>query len=122
MPLTGGIGQRIIQPSGADQLLANYRLAVGAMTVDLNRVSLGPVPRTVHASVGVGVLTIDVPLRAVVDVRANTSIGSVEFGSSGPASFAVPSGPATAFGTPRPLLVVDAQVGIGQIRLERGGS
>jgi len=122
VPLTGGIGQRIIQPSGPDRLLATYRLAIGTMTVDLNRMSLGPVPHTVHASVGVGVLIIDVPLKAVVDVRANTSIGSVDFGSSGPASFAVPTGPTTVFGAPRPQLVIDAQVGIGKIRLERGGS
>jgi phage shock protein PspC (stress-responsive transcriptional regulator) len=122
VPLTGGMGQRIIQPSGPAQLLSNYRLAIGSMTVDLNRMSFGPSPRTVHASVGVGVLIIDVPQGVAVDVQANTSIGSVDFGSSGPASFAGPSRPATVFGMPRPKVVVDAQVGIGQIRLERGGS
>jgi hypothetical protein len=73
------------------------------------------------ASVGVGQLVVDVPAGAVVDVRANASIGSVDYGASGPASFATPTGPATVFGTPRPQLVVDAQVGIGQIRLLRGG-
>ena len=86
------------------------------------QVPYGSVPRTVHASVGVGVLVVDVPPGAVVDVRANTSIGSVTYGSSGQAAFEAPTGPVTAFGVPRPQLVVDAQVGIGQIRLERGGA
>ena len=121
VPLTGGIGQRIIQPTTSAELLPTYRLAMGSMTLDLTRVTFGPAPRTVVASVGVGQLVVDVPAGAVVDVRANTSIGSVDYGASGPASFATPTGPATVFGTPRPQLVVDAQVGIGQIRLERGG-
>lgn len=122
VPLTGGIGQRVVQPSTPDELLPTYRLAIGNMTVDLTRVPFGPAPLTVHASVGVGVLVIDVPHGAVVDVKASTSIGSVTYGSSGPAAFATPTGPVTAFGVPRPQLVVDAQVGIGQIRLERDGS
>ena len=122
VPLTGGIGQRVIQPSTPDQLLPTYRLAIGSMTVDLTRVPYGSVPRTVHASIGVGMLVVDVPPGAVVDVKANTSIGSVTYGSSGQAAFEIPTGPVTAFGIPRPQLVVDAQVGIGQIRLERGGS
>ena len=120
VPLTGGIGQRIIQPTTSAELQHIYRLAFGSMTVDLTRLSLGPVTRTVVASVGVGTLVVDVPPGAAVDVRANTSIGSVDYGASGPASFATPTGPVSIFGTPRPQLVVDAQVGIGQIRLERG--
>jgi hypothetical protein len=92
------------------------------MTVDLTRVPFGSAPRTVTASVGVGVLVIDVPPGAVVDVRAQSSIGSVSYGDSGQASFETPTGPTSIFGAPRPQLVVDARVGIGQVRLERGGS
>ena len=120
VPFTGGIGQRIIQPSTPAQLLPTYRLAMGSMTIDLTRVPLGTSSRSVHASVGVGQLIIQVPQGAVVAVRATTSIGSVDYGQSGPASFATPTGTVTAFGTLRPQIEVDAQVGIGQIRLERG--
>ena len=122
VPLTGGIGQRIVQPTSPAQLQTTYRLAIGSMTVDLTRVPFGSAPRTVTASVGVGVLVIDVPPAAVVDVRAQSSIGSVSYGDSGQASFETPTGPTTIFGAPRPQLVVDARVGIGQVRLERGGS
>jgi phage shock protein PspC (stress-responsive transcriptional regulator) len=122
VPLTGGIGQRIVQPTSPAQLQTIYRLAIGNMTVDLTRVPFGSAPRKVTASVGVGVLVIDVPPGAVVDVRAQSSIGSVSYGDSGQASFETPTGPTTVFGAPRPQLVVDARVGIGQVRLERGGS
>jgi hypothetical protein len=55
----------------------------------------------------------------VVDVDAHSGIGNVTYGSSGPQAFAVPS---TAFGPARPQLVIDAQVGLGQVELLRGGS
>ena len=120
VPLTGGIGQRIIQPTAPSQLLPTYRMAMGSMTIDLTRFTPTTTARTVHASVGVGQLIIDVPPGSMVAVRAGTSIGSVDYGGSDPASFATTT--VTAFGTLQPQVVVDAQVGIGQIRLEHGAT
>ena len=119
VPVTGGTGQRIVQPVLTSQLAAPVRLAAGDLTVDLTRVPLGPVPRTVRASVAVGQLTVEVPAGAVVDVEARTGIGTVDYGPAGPAAFAVP---VTAFGPARPQLIVDAQVGIGRLHLVRGAS
>ena len=118
VPLTGGIGQRVVQPTTPSELHPTYRLAVGSLTVDLTHVPLGSVVRTVTASVAVGQLVVDVPRGVVVDVDAHSGIGSVDYGASGPAAFAVPL---TAFGPARPQLVIDAQVGIGRIQLQRGG-
>jgi hypothetical protein len=117
--MTGGIGQRVVQPTSPAQLHTPYRLAFGDLTVDLTRLPLGPVTRTVTASVAVGQLVIDVPPGAVVDVDAHSGIGTVVYGSSGPQSF---QAPLTAFGPAKPQLVIDAQVGLGQIQLQRGGS
>lgn len=122
VPLTGGIGQRVVQPTTTAQLQPTYRLAVGSMTLDLTRVPFTAVPRTVTASVGVGQLVVDVPAGAVVAVRAQSSIGPVTYGAAGQASFEVPTGAVGPFGPPRPQLVIDAQVGIGQVRLLRDGS
>ncbi len=99
VPLSGGIGQRVIQPTSPSQLQPVYRLAIGSMTVDLTHVPLGTSPHTVTASVGVGVLVVDVPRRAVVDVDAHSGIGTVSYGASGPNGFAAPI---TAFGPARP--------------------
>jgi phage shock protein PspC (stress-responsive transcriptional regulator) len=117
VPFTGGIGQRVVQPTTLSELRPTYRLAAGSLTVDLTHVPLGAVPRTVTASVAVGQLVVDVPRGVVVDVDAHSGIGNVDYGGSGPAAFTVPL---TAFGPARPQLVVDAQAGIGQVRLQRG--
>jgi len=117
VPLTGGIGQRVVQPTTPSELQSTYRMAIGSLTVDLTHVPLGTAPHTVIASVAVGQLVVDVPRGAVVDVDAHSGIGDVDYGDSGPAAFAAPL---TAFGPARPQLVIDAQVGIGQIRLQRG--
>ena len=119
VPLTGGIGQRVVQPTTAADLRSSYRMAMGNLTVDLTHVPLGTGTRTVTASVAVGQLVVDVPRGVVVDVNAQSGIGTVTYGSAGPQAFAAPS---TAFGPARPQLVVDAQVGIGRVELERGGS
>ncbi len=119
VPLSGGIGQRVVQPTAPSELQSVYRLAIGNMTVDLTHVPLGTARHTITASVGVGVLVVDVPRDAVVDVDAHSGIGTVDYGQSGPSGFAAP---VTAFGQARPQLVVDAQVGIGKVELQRDGS
>lgn len=118
VPLTGGIGQRVIQPTTPVELQSSYRMAMGSLTVDLTHVPLGTATHAVTASVAVGQLVVDVPRGAIVDVDAHSGIGRVSYGSSGPEAFVAPL---TVFGPARPQLIVDAQVGIGQIQLERGG-
>lgn len=119
VPLTGGIGQRVVQPISAAELRTPIRLAAGNLTVDLTRVPLGTATRTVTASVAVGELVVDVPRGVVVDVNAHSGIGTVSYGDAGPAAFAVPM---TTFGPARPQLVVDAQAGIGRVELVRTDS
>jgi phage shock protein PspC (stress-responsive transcriptional regulator) len=119
VPLTGGIGQRVVQPTTRAELQPLYRMAIGSLTIDLTHVPLGGGTRTVTATVGVGQLVVEVPRGVVVDVDAHSGIGKVTYGSSGPEAFVVPL---TAFGPAQPQLVVDAQVGIGQVELERSGS
>lgn len=119
VPLTGGIGQRIVQPTTQGELQSTYRMAIGSLTVDLTHVPLGGATRTITASVAVGQLVVDVPRGVVVDVDAHSGIGRVTYGSSGPGAFAAPL---TRFGPARPQLIIDAQAGIGQVELERSGS
>ena len=54
VPLTGGIGQRVVQPTTPAELQPSYRMAIGNLTVDLTHVPLGAGTRTVSASVAVG--------------------------------------------------------------------
>jgi len=119
VPLIGGIGQQVVQPTTQAELQPAYRMAIGSLTVDLTHVPLGVGTHRVTASVAVGQLVVDVPRGVVVDVDAHSAIGRVTYGSTGPLAFAAPR---TASSPARPQLVVDAQVGIGQVELERSGS
>ncbi len=122
VPLTGGIGQRVIQPTSAAQLDPVYRLAAGSLTLDLTHVPLGSSTHRITTSVGVGQLVIDVPSTAIVDIDAHSGIGTVSYGSSGATAFSTVDPATNPFGTARPQLVISAQVGIGNVQLERSGS
>jgi len=115
VPLSGGIGDRVIQPTALSLVHSSYRTAIGNMTVDLQQIHF---TRTTHltASVAVGLLTIDIPPGVVVDVDAHAGVGNVTSSPGSLQSFSMPSGGHAASG---PQLVLTAQVGVGQIRLVR---
>ncbi len=129
VPMTGGNGERVVQPTNAGQVQATYRTEFGTMTVDLRQVHFPPGTRTITASVTGGVLTIDLPSNAIVYLKTKVGIGYVEYWDynviSGPTSqpfSAIPQSLNTAASQKiAPRLVIDAQVGVGEILLNRGG-
>jgi phage shock protein PspC (stress-responsive transcriptional regulator) len=125
VPMTGGSGARIIQPSSVGQVQRTYRTEFGALTIDLRQVPFGPAPTSVTASVAVGVLTVKVPANAIVYLKTHIGIGPVEyvgrFGYDEQPWTAIPSSLTTAASRQRaPHLIVDAEVGVGQIVVQRG--
>ena len=119
VPLSGGIGDRVFQPTSMAQVQHYYRTAVGDMTVDLRQVRFTHGILHVTASVAVGVLNVDVPPGVVVDVSARAGVGGV-FSSPGDLqSFAMPSGTTSADASRRPQLVLVAEVGVGKVYLTR---
>jgi phage shock protein PspC (stress-responsive transcriptional regulator) len=125
VPMTGGSGQRIEQPSTLAEVQHTYRTEFGAMSVDLRQVHFGSTPTSVSASVAAGVLTVDVPSDAIVYLKTHIGIGNIEYVgrlgySIGPFN-PIPSNLTTAASQRNaPHLTLDVQVGIGQIVLERG--
>ena len=127
VPMTGGSGQRIEQPSTLAEVQHTYRTEFGAMSVDLRQVHFGSTPTSVSASVAAGVLTVDVPADAIVYLKTHVGagIGTIEYVgrlgySIGPFN-PIPSNLTTAASQRNaPHLTLDVQVGIGQIVLERG--
>lgn len=114
--LRGGIGSKDWRPTSAAQLATNYRAGIGNLTLDLRQVSF-PV-RTVHvtASVAIGKLLVEVPPGVRVSVSAKSGIGDVVYGPGGDASFSEGSSKSGQ------VLVLSAQVGIGQVELVRGAA
>jgi phage shock protein PspC (stress-responsive transcriptional regulator) len=121
VPLSGGIGERVWQPTSLAALQTTYRTAIGNTTVDLRHVPFGTGVYHVTASVAVGELVVDVPANVVVDVSAHSGIGDVVYeNANGSQQFFEGSGPLKgSHGSASPQLVLTADAGIGQVQLYR---
>ena len=125
VPMTGGSGVRVIQPSTVGQVQHAYRTEFGSMTVDLRQVHFSSQTISVKASVAVGVLTVDVPANAIVYLKTHIGIGPVEylgqFGNDTQPFTAIPSSLKSVASQERaPHLILDVEVGVGQIDVRRG--
>jgi hypothetical protein len=122
VPMRGGIGERVWQPTSLSQLSTTYRTAIGNTTVDLRHVPFGTGVYHVTASVAVGELVVDVPANVVVDVSAHSGIGDVVYeNEDGSQQFFEGSGTSkSGHGrTSSPQLVLTAEAGIGKVQLYR---
>jgi phage shock protein PspC (stress-responsive transcriptional regulator) len=121
VPLRGGIGDTQFHPTTAGQLQPNYRLAMGNLTVDLSAVPFGVGTTHVTASVGIGRLTVDVPPGPTVSVVAHSGLGDVQVFGQGNGGLStvqtVQSGGAGS--QSRRHVVIDADVGVGQVQVVR---
>jgi phage shock protein PspC (stress-responsive transcriptional regulator) len=125
VPMSGGSGVRIFQPSNAGQVQTSYRTEFGTMTVDLREVHFAPTTKSVTASVAVGILNVDVPANAIVYLKTHVGAGNVQylsrcFDDQQPFSAIPPSLKTVASQAKAPHLNLDVQVGAGQINIQRG--
>jgi phage shock protein PspC (stress-responsive transcriptional regulator)/predicted membrane protein len=125
VPMHGGSGARVDQPTSLAQVQRTYETEFGNMTVDLRQVQFTPTTTSVTASVAVGVLNVDIPANAIVYLKTHIGAGTVTyFGRDGYQNQpfnAVPSSLKTAEEQRRaPHLVLNVQVGVGRITLQRG--
>jgi phage shock protein PspC (stress-responsive transcriptional regulator)/predicted membrane protein len=122
VPMSGGIGQRVWQPTTLTQQNTTYRLGMGSMDVDLRRVPFTAGVYHVTASVAVGQLQVEVPPNVTVDLTANAGVGRVVYlNNYGAQQFLSPQA-STGSKSQHAELVLAAQVGIGQVELYRGRS
>ena len=125
VPISGGNGVRIWQPTSLTQVQSTYRTEFGSSRVDLSNVSFPANGFTVTSTVSVGNLVVDLPANAIVDLKTHVGIGSVSYqlwvGSEILGQFeAVPPSLKTAASQKKaPHLTVDAEVGIGRIEIVR---
>ena len=125
VPMTGGSGERVFQPSNVSQVQHSYRTEFGTMTVDLRQVHFSSTTTSVSASVAVGMLTVDVPANAIVYLKTHIGAGPVEylgqFGYDTQPFRAIPPSLKTVASQERaPHLNLDVQVGAGQLVIRRG--
>jgi phage shock protein PspC (stress-responsive transcriptional regulator) len=113
--LGDGVGTKTYQPSSINQIRSDYHEGVGELRVDLSQ--LGPVTEETHvkASLGIGELRIIVPNNVGVVLNAHAKVGEI-FGLDGH-----DDGRDATVRTGHGPLVIDANVGAGQINVVRAG-
>ena len=113
VPLRGGSGVRDWHPVNQAEVQRYYHGAIGLTRVNLQEVRFAPGTWRVNATEGVGQLVVIVPPNVSVDLITHVGIGGV-FNETYPTS------PTAPRATPsRARLVLNLQVGIGKIRVER---
>lgn len=121
-------GTRTVTPTSAAQAEQTFSLGAGELVVDLTSASLfddatAASPTEVEAEVGAGSLIIIVPEDESVVVHAHAGVGVVP---SGPQGLNEEAGPGmdsiVRLGSGRERLVVDAEVGFGQIQVQTAAS
>jgi hypothetical protein len=117
--LTGGIGERTVNPHSVADLHKRYDLAVGQLTIDLRNVRLDAKTILVQARVGVGQLVVHVPA-VVLQARGRAGLGEVTILGRTDDGF----GADLSLSSPHPRmsgsLGLDLSVGIGQVTVDGG--
>jgi phage shock protein PspC (stress-responsive transcriptional regulator)/predicted membrane protein len=114
-PVSGGIGQRIYEPTSLSEVHRTYRLAIGKMTIDLRDVSFAQQTVSVTATVAAGDLTIEVPPGVRVNLVAQSGSNHINY-PFGERSFFVNAASTSALAN----LNLKVGVGIGTINFYRG--
>lgn len=124
VPVGGGVGDRVERPSSLRDIPRRYALAVGKLTIELDRLRWPPteVPGSVEvrAAVGLGQLVVEVGEGfPCVSVRARSGLGDVVvFGER--ASGITPEYRTEAVCLAAPVLELDLSVGLGEVEVRRG--
>ena len=124
VPLEGGSGARAWHPTSPAEVQRTYHGAFGKSMIDLSRVHFPPGTRYLTATQGVGLLVVDLPRNVTLDLGTHVGIGNVQrayyyyyypstvSGTSSTATSSTSKSPST-------LLVLNLQVGVGQIQVLR---
>jgi hypothetical protein len=116
VPLSG-VGDRREQPTSPAQL-REYRLGVGSFELDLRQLQLPAGTTSVKARVGIGELAVEVPQGVSVQVVAGSGLGEVQVFGEQDGGIGSRIDTSSEQGGDR-RLVLDARVGLGQVRVDR---
>ncbi len=121
--LDGGIGERTFRPTTLAEAQVAQHLGIGRLTVDLTDVPLGEQPLTIQASVGYGQVRVIVPadaeLRIVSDINAGHLVINGDETSSGLHREDTLTVPARSAGGAKRTIVLDLDVGGGELNVSQ---
>jgi predicted membrane protein len=120
VPFSSGIGNRDVAPASLASVDRTYELGIGNLRVDLSRVRFPAGATRVRAHVGIGELYVVVPRDVGVEIDGRAQAGDVRLLGRDSNGTHVRQQLVERTGSGR-VLVLDARVGLGQVRVERAG-
>jgi phage shock protein PspC (stress-responsive transcriptional regulator) len=120
VPLFSGIGNQVEHPSTAAALHSRYEHGIGDFRLDLQDVSLPTGRTTVKATLGIGNLIVRVPQAVTVEVDGRASAGDVRLLGHEDSGTHVHDRVVATGTMPKRVLVLDARVGLGELKVTRG--
>ncbi len=118
--LRDGMGNRDYTPQVAAALRTDYRLGIGKLNLDLEKLTLPAGTTTVHAELGVGHLLVTVPDNVTVQVDSHVTWGaSLVFDQKEDGHNVVDTVTGTTGAPTISKLVLDVSVGAGKITVVR---
>lgn len=136
VPLRGGVGERVWEPTSVAQVRPSYELAAGLLVLDLRSLDV-PAGTTVavEATVAAGTVLVQLPGDVGVRVRGEAGLGEVDLpgqpvgSGTGPGSRTVSGGlgvEASTVSRPRAARAetvdLDLSVGVGTVEVRRAAS
>ena len=123
LPLRGPIGETVVRPQSLRGLHSSYELGIGHLLLDLGPTAADGRAHHVDLRDTIGFLEVRVPADARVKVVAQADAGSLDIlgrpdrGGTHVQNTVIDQ----PVGTSGPLIVIDAHVGFGAIRVTRAG-
>jgi len=117
--LRGGVGQRTYAADSTSALKPEYRLGVGDLTLDLRGMTLPPGRTNVKLELGVGSATVRIPAGMCVTTDASIGAGATDLPDRATHGFDLAVAQAAAPREGRPVLHVQADVGVGYLQVDR---
>lgn len=117
--LEGAIGEREHRPLVAADVRPEYKMAMGELDLDLRAVRLPPGETRVRAQLGMGELHVRVPADAEVVIDAHAGAGEVRLPGGTSEGSDVDRRETLPGRAGAPVLVLDADLGFGELRVER---
>ena len=119
--LRGGVGERDYRPASVAALRPEYRVGAGQLKLDLRSLDLPAVRTDVKLVVGVGEAVVRLPEGACVSTDAQIGVGQADLpGGDGHGGLDVSVADA-APRAGRPVVHVNADIGVGHLQIERDG-
>jgi phage shock protein PspC (stress-responsive transcriptional regulator) len=117
--LGDGVGDRTYRISSPSSLSQTYKLGIGTLELDLSQVQLPAGNTPLRLRVGLGRVHLVVPSDAVVAYHAKGHMGDLKVLGQEQSGWKVATSGRNAPSTAGAVLVVDANVGVGEIDIDR---